>query len=141
MPLLFSLGQHRALMSVAAELRRGEYIFAFLDDQRSQTEWWTSTTRWPPICGTRRGSHCTKARQPSGTRVGSVLEVAMLWRRLPGRADPTAVVWRGNVHLEPHIQGLVVLGVPVGPSRVHVGKVGGQIPATQCPPRPDHIRG
>ena len=30
------------------------------------------------------------------------------------RADPNAVVWRGNVFLEPQLQGLVVLGVPVG---------------------------
>ena len=30
------------------------------------------------------------------------------------RADPNAVVWRGNVLLEPQFQGLVVLGVPVG---------------------------
>ena len=30
------------------------------------------------------------------------------------RADPNAVVWRGNVLLEPQHQGLVVLGVPVG---------------------------
>ena len=32
MPLLFSLGQHRALTSVAAELHRGEQLFAFHDD-------------------------------------------------------------------------------------------------------------
>ena len=32
MPLLFSLGQHRALVSVAGELRRGEHLFAFHDD-------------------------------------------------------------------------------------------------------------
>ena len=32
MPLLFSLEQHRALTSVAAELHRGEQLFAFHDD-------------------------------------------------------------------------------------------------------------
>ena len=32
MPLLFSLGQHRALVHVRASLRRGERLFAFLDD-------------------------------------------------------------------------------------------------------------
>ena len=32
MPLLFSLGQHRALQAVAAQLQDGEKLFAFLDD-------------------------------------------------------------------------------------------------------------
>ena len=32
MPLLFSLGQHKALTSVADELHRGEHLFAFHDD-------------------------------------------------------------------------------------------------------------
>ena len=32
MPMLFSLGQHAALMAVAARLREGERLLAFLDD-------------------------------------------------------------------------------------------------------------
>ena len=32
MPLLFSVGQHRAMVAVQAELREGERLFAFLDD-------------------------------------------------------------------------------------------------------------
>ena len=32
MPLLFSLGQHRALCEVQRRLRRDELMFAFLDD-------------------------------------------------------------------------------------------------------------
>ena len=32
MPLLFSLGQHRALVSIQAQLKEGEGLFAFLDD-------------------------------------------------------------------------------------------------------------
>ena len=32
MPLLFSVGQHRALVQVQADLREGERLFAFLDD-------------------------------------------------------------------------------------------------------------
>ena len=32
MPLLFSLGQHRALVSIQAQLKEGERLFAFLDD-------------------------------------------------------------------------------------------------------------
>ena len=32
MPLLFNLGQHRALVAVQAKLREGERLFAFLDD-------------------------------------------------------------------------------------------------------------
>ena len=117
MPLLFSLGQHGALMSVAAELRRGEHIFAFLDDlyvtaqpdrvvdihhslathlwnQASITLHQGKTAIWNQGGIYPRGCHA--------------LEEAAR------REDPTAVVWRGNVLLEPHIQGLVVLGVPVG---------------------------
>ena len=32
MPALFSLGQHSAMIEVAAELREGEHLFAYLDD-------------------------------------------------------------------------------------------------------------
>ena len=32
MPLLFSLGQHRALEQVASRLTSGEHLLAFLDD-------------------------------------------------------------------------------------------------------------
>ena len=32
MPLLFSLGQHRAMVAVQASLLEGERLFAFLDD-------------------------------------------------------------------------------------------------------------
>ena len=32
MPLLFCLGQHRALVSVQAQLQEGERLFAYLDD-------------------------------------------------------------------------------------------------------------
>ena len=32
MPMLFSLGQHAALVAVAARLREGERLLAFLDD-------------------------------------------------------------------------------------------------------------
>ena len=32
MPLLFSLGQHRALVAVQAQLKEGERLFAFFDD-------------------------------------------------------------------------------------------------------------
>ena len=32
MPLLYSLGQHRALQAVAEQMQEGEHLFAFLDD-------------------------------------------------------------------------------------------------------------
>ena len=32
MPLLFCLGQHKALVSVQAQLQEGERLFAYLDD-------------------------------------------------------------------------------------------------------------
>ena len=32
MPLLFALGQHRALVAIQSELQDGEFLFAYLDD-------------------------------------------------------------------------------------------------------------
>ena len=37
MPMLFSLGQHAALMAVAARLREEERLLAFLDDSHIVT--------------------------------------------------------------------------------------------------------
>ena len=38
MPMLFSLGVHDALARVQAQLRDGEYLFAYLDDVYAVTE-------------------------------------------------------------------------------------------------------
>ena len=46
MPFLFSFGQHRALVSIQAQLKEGERLFAFLDDI-----YVVSSTEWPSVWG------------------------------------------------------------------------------------------
>ena len=117
MPLLFSLGQHRALTSVAAELHRGEQLFAFHDD----------------LFVTAQPDHVVDIYHSLATHLWNQARITLhqgktvIWNKAgicprgcheledaARRADPNAVVWRGNVLLEPQLQGLVVLGVPVG---------------------------
>ena len=116
MPLLFSVGRHRALVQVQADLREGERLFAFLDDI-----YVVCPLRVEKPCTSRWSTHC---EQKSAS--------ASIWRkqrygmqkRKPGVADaltaaaqtvkPEALVWRGNLSLPPSMQGLKILGVPVG---------------------------
>ena len=117
MPMLFSLGMHPALVAVQERLRPTERIFAFLDDvcvvclpERVQSvvsilaaELWAhariqvhdgKTQVWNRAC-----------EEPAG-----VHELTMRARIL----DPNAVVWRGDVDLDPSQRGLKVLGSPIG---------------------------
>ena len=85
-----------ALTSVAAELHRGEQLFAFHDDfyvtQPSHTVW-TSVTHWPPICGTRRGSLCTRARTVIWNKAGICPRGCHALEDAARREDP--IVWEG----------------------------------------------
>ena len=84
MPLLFSLGQKKALTSVAAELHKGEQLFAFHDDLYVTAQPNRVVDIYhslPPICGTMRGSDWNKA--------GLFPGVTMRWRMLPGAQIPT----------------------------------------------------
>ena len=59
MPLLFSFGQHRALVAVQAQLKEGEMLFVFLNDITSRH------------CVRRLASTSTRARRSCGTRQAS----------------------------------------------------------------------
>ena len=116
MPLLFSLGQHRALVAVQARLREGERLFAFLDDvyvicapdragdvhKILQEELWRHAK-----IQVHHGK--TKMWNRSGTPAG-VEELTASARVL----DPNALVWRGNHALPTSSRGFKVLGVPIG---------------------------
>ena len=116
MPLLFSLGQHRALVAVQARLREGERLFAFLDDvyvicapdragdvhKILQEELWRHAK-----IQVHHGK--TKMWNRSGTTPAGVEELTASARVL----DPNAVVWRGNHALPTSAQGFKVLGVPI----------------------------
>ena len=117
MPLLFSVGQHRALVEVQASLRAGERIFAFLDDIYV-------------VCSPERVGDVYKLVEHAlRTKTGISIHLGKtkLWNaegRKPGVADaltraaqkekPEAMVWRGDQSLPTVKQGLTVLGVPVG---------------------------
>ena len=66
MPLLFSLGQHRALVAVNDELQEGERLMAFLDDIYVSTppdRTGTRTQRRESMCTPRQAFVCTRDDQ------------------------------------------------------------------------------
>ena len=114
MLMLFSLGQHRALVAVQSKLLEDEKLFAFLDNVHVICR--PSRVQGVPVVG-----NCPKPRkhQPSiwvkpncgigiePTGVASLSAAARMH-------DPQAVVWRGDQGLPTAQQGLKVLGAPVG---------------------------
>ena len=115
-PLLFSLGQHTALVAFQARLREGERLF-FLDDvyvicapdragdvhKILQEELWKHAK-----IQVHHGK--TKMWNRSGTTPAGEEELTASARVL----DPNADVWRGNHALSTSAQGFKVLGVPIG---------------------------
>ena len=114
MPLLFSLGQHSALLRVQERLHEGEVLLAFLDD----------------ICTVTKPERVRDVHRileeslwsESGIRVhqGKTKMWNAAGEKPPGcevlerTADPTAVVWRGSEALPPCRRGIKVLGTPLG---------------------------
>ena len=115
--LLFSVGQHRAMVSVQAALFEGERLIAFLDDiyvvcspsrvgevhALLQRHLWEQT-------GIRVHQGKTKIWNSGGVK-------PPVADALTARAQvdhPTALVWRGDPMLDVSKQGLNVLGVPIG---------------------------
>ena len=99
MPLLFSLGQHRALEAIQSELHDGEFLFAYLDDiyavvphervgavyiSMQQHLWAHSRIR----------VHSGKTQV--WNREGARPNVCDLLERIARAADPDARVWRGS---------------------------------------------
>ena len=102
MPLLFSLGQHRALVSVAGELRRCEHLFAFHDDLYVTAQpdrvvdihHSLATHLWNQA---RITLH--QGKTAIWNQGGIYPEVAMLWRRLPGVKIPLQSCGEGTFFL------------------------------------------
>ena len=107
MPMLFSLGQHAALMAVAARWRDGERLFAFLDDLCIITS--HNILREENVV-----SHKNQGKHAFGTVAGSCLTGATFLEQVARVVDPTARVWRGNHEDRVESQGIIVLGTPVG---------------------------
>ena len=102
MPMLFSLGMHPALMAAQERLRPAERIFAFWTTCAScvtRKGWKQLSASSQRSCGHTLRSKCMMEKPKFGTE---------LERSLPActsspsrRFDPDAVVWRGDVGLDP----------------------------------------
>ena len=117
MLLLFSLGLHKALVSVRSKLKDGEKLFAFLDD----VYFIVTPSSVLDVFGLLERELHEKAcisvhqgktqiwnwggREPTGA---SILTAAAR------KEKPGVVVWRGDPRLPLGEQGLMVLGAPVG---------------------------
>ena len=116
MPLLCSLGQHRALQLVQDELREDEAPLAFLDD----TYLVTSHERTTTVFATLQGASLTEAGirlNPGKTKIWNSAGVkpsgCNVLHLVAATFDPIAVVWRGS-ELPTQQQGMKVLGTPLG---------------------------
>ena len=117
MPLLSSLGQHRALEAIAGRLQEGERLFAYLDDVHVVC----SPARVSEVHAIlaqelERHAHIrlhlgkTQIWNRGGTVPTGVAELTAAARRV----KPDAVVWRGDAQLPLESQGVRVLGTPTG---------------------------
>ena len=112
MPLLSSLGLHRALVAVKAKLKEGEKLLTFLDDKPSRA---------------LQGFQLLEAELHNKAHISIHQGKTQIWNRggqePSGAAEltaaariekPEAVVWRGDPRLPLADQGLIFLGAPVG---------------------------
>ena len=128
MPLLFCLGQHRALVHVQSHLREGEVLMAFLDD--------IYTVSPPDRVGAIHRMLARALWSEAGIRVhqgktqiwnlaGEMPDGCEALQTAAVLSDPTAVVWRGSEELPTHRRGMKVLGTPLGHTdfvRAHLEK-------------------
>ena len=129
MPLLFSLGQHPALVSVQQQLNDGEHLFAYLDDIYVVTEPGrvrTVITLLENALWQRAGISIHQGKTKIWNRAGVEPPGCQILERLARVVDPSAHVWRGP-DLPPHLQGIKILGTPVGHPefvRAHLERIG-----------------
>ena len=116
MPLLFAVGQHRALEVASGQLRAGERLFAFHDDIFMVT----MTERVGAVYSVveeqlrvhaRIGIHGGKTKV--WNRAGERPQNCDVLERVAQMENPRAVVWRGS-GIPTEQQGIKVLGTPLG---------------------------
>ena len=105
--LLFSLGQHPALVAVQQQLREGKYLFAYLDDIYVVTE----PNRVRTVVGLLENALWAWAGM--WNRAGMERPGFEILERVARIQDPSAVVWKGP-ELPAEVQGLNILGTPMG---------------------------
>ena len=117
MPLLFSLGQHGALVAVQSQLRADDKLVAFLDDVYVVCKPDRVGEVYKVLEVELRTRACinihkgkTKLWNAAGVEPTMSKELTEAARDF----NPQAVVWRGDPGLPPCQQRLTVLGAPVG---------------------------
>ena len=117
MPLLFSLGQHKALLRVQERLRAGESLMAFLGDicvvtvpeRVVEVHSILEESLWADAgIGVRQGK--TQIWNRSGEKPPGCEVLEQRARDM----DPTSVVWRGSDDLPACQRSIKVLGTPLG---------------------------
>ena len=111
MPALYALAQHPALAAVAAQLRPGEQVFAFLDDvyivcrpDRASLLFNLVQQELHAQCGISVNLGKTKVYNRAGIQPTG-------FENMGTAEDPARV---GDHRLPPEQQGLTILGVPLG---------------------------
>ena len=112
MPSLYALGQHGVLAEVNSHLNPGEDLYAFLDDVYI-------------TCQPNRVSHLFDQLQQSlwnHARIRIHLGKTKIWNRAGVQPANCAHMvdsdgipaWRGDPNLATHLQGIKILGTPIG---------------------------
>ena len=118
MPMLYSLGQHLALLSVRSHLREGEGLFAFLDEvylvsQPERTGDLHEELR-DALWGIRIIQiHNGNIQIWNGGRFEPPAHAALL--QSARLEEPGAQIWFGDLDAPDEARGIRVLGTPLGP--------------------------
>ena len=110
MPALFALAIHNSLYKADMELAAGEYIMSFLDDL------YVVTSRARAV----EAFETVAKEVEEGTGIQSHMGKLQMWCRSGGPAPPEVealntpghIVWKAD--LEDHLNGIVILGTPLG---------------------------
>ena len=108
MPMLFSFGQHRALVAITRSCLRS--ITTFMPSA-ILTGWETYTSCCKGSCGTMHASRCIWARHKCGTEQAKALQLARRCNVQPCKSIPRPECGKVRPRSE---QGLKILGTPVG---------------------------
>ena len=129
MPMLFALGQHRALEAVQSRLRDGEKLFAFLDDvclvcSPGRVADVLKIIEEELMAHANISLHLGKTQvwNRSGVVPASIEEISRAARLV----KPDAIVWRGDEELPLAQQGIRVLGAPNGRTEFVVAHLEGK---------------
>ena len=127
MPLLYSVGQHRALEAISRELLGSEKLLAYLGRHlchyQTTIVWATCTQQFARTCGHMRAVSINNGKTKVWNAAGNKPAVCEVMDRIAQAEDLEANVWRGS-EVATERQGLLLLGAPLG----HPDFVAAQLP-------------